>query len=508
MFKVLETWKKDEEGGTLVFVGVCLTLLLGFTALTFDLGRVAATQSDMQSFADHIALSAAGELDGKPDAITRATAAAAELVTAGATPDRATFSQVSADVAQELNNTDYTLFFLKDIPEDDRDTFDHTASQYRAADANEATMVLVETSQRTVFLPFFRAFSVLMGNEPSDGSAQARAIAGYTQYACDVTTLMFCLPQDHDLFEGQSILLRTGGQGSAWGAGDFGFVDPTSFAVDPNGPCAGLTGVNLDTCLIAASGNRTRCFAQRGIDLEPGQKTGITNAVFNTRFDMFNGVMSNKKNDPAYAPGPHVVTGLTSTGGGQCLAANTEASPDTMAFPPDDCFGSALGCPNGGGRFGDGNWDNGRDTYVDINYGTPSGASGTSDPFAAASTRFEYYKAEVENAGASGNILTGRSENGRPQCSQHQSDDVNRRVFIAAGINCDPSNGGMEVNGAETNVPVAQYFEVFLLRPVGEGSGSPAAFDLHVEVIGPAGGDGTGNSEEAGIFRNVVELLR
>jgi hypothetical protein len=198
------------------------------------------------------------------------------------------------------------------------------------------------------------------------------------------------------------------------------------------------------------------------------------------------------------------VSGLTSTGGGQCLGNNTDPSPDTMAFPPDDCFGSALGCTNGGGRFGDGNWNNGRDAYVDINYGTPSGTAGTTDPFAGAGTRFEYYKAEVENAGADGPILTDRSEDGRPQCSQHESDNINRRVFIAAGIDC-AANG---INGAATGVPVEQFYEVFLLQPVGAGSGSPATFDLHVEVIGPAGGDGAGNADDAGIFRNVVELYR
>jgi Flp pilus assembly protein TadG len=72
MFSAMSDWRKDEEGGTLVFVAVCLTVLLGFAALTFDLGRMAATQSDLQGFADHVALAAAGDLDGGDDAIARA----------------------------------------------------------------------------------------------------------------------------------------------------------------------------------------------------------------------------------------------------------------------------------------------------------------------------------------------------------------------------------------------------------------------------------------------------
>ena len=76
MFSAMINWRNDEEGGTHDFVGVCLTVLLGFAAWTFDLGRVAATQSDLQGGADHGARAAAGEVDGKDDAIFRASNAA------------------------------------------------------------------------------------------------------------------------------------------------------------------------------------------------------------------------------------------------------------------------------------------------------------------------------------------------------------------------------------------------------------------------------------------------
>jgi Flp pilus assembly protein TadG len=506
MFSAMINWRKDEEGGTLVFVGVCLTVLLGFAALTFDLGRVAATQSDLQGFADHVALAAAGELDGKDDAISRATNAAEELI-----QDRQTF----ADGGQELGGSaDYSLRFLSGLPNADRAYFDPNDDlpTFVTTDSTEATLVEVTTVPRTVFLPFFRAFAVLLGSDPSDAQVGARAVAGFTQYACDVTTLMFCLPDDNydaDTHAGDTILLRSGGGSGAWGPGDFGFVDPNTFALDPNGPCSKpiqLTGVKLDACLIAASGNRTRCFAQRGLDLEPGQKVGIENSIFNTRFDMFNGIMSNLKTNPHYSPGPHVVSGLTSTGGGQCLKNNPEPSTDTMAFPPDDCFGPPNTCDDGEeGRFGNGDWDDGLIAYVNKNYGTPPDTVGTIDPFGAPGiTRFEYYKAEVNAAGASSDILTGRSETGRAQCASDSIDNVNRRVFIAAGIDCADAG----IQGAATNVPVKEYFEVFLIRPVGAGTGSPAKFDLFVEIIGSAGGGGAGSAEDSGMFRDVVELYR
>ena len=83
------------------------------------------------------------------------------------------------------------------------------------------------------------------------------------------------------------ILLRSGGQGAAWGPGDFGFLDPAKLEVDGDGPCGGLTGVKLDACLLGAEGTITKCFSQRGVDMEPGQKVGIEDAIFNVRFDIY-----------------------------------------------------------------------------------------------------------------------------------------------------------------------------------------------------------------------------
>ena len=57
-----------------------MVVFFGFLALTLDIGRLSATHTEFQSFADNVALAAAGELDGKNDAITRATAAAANMI--------------------------------------------------------------------------------------------------------------------------------------------------------------------------------------------------------------------------------------------------------------------------------------------------------------------------------------------------------------------------------------------------------------------------------------------
>ncbi|RDC71374.1 hypothetical protein DLJ49_15265 [Rhodovulum sp. 12E13] len=69
MYRHVKDFSDDEGGTILVFVAMCLVVFLAFSAVTFDLGRMSATQTDLQSYVDHVALAAAGELDGGSDAI-------------------------------------------------------------------------------------------------------------------------------------------------------------------------------------------------------------------------------------------------------------------------------------------------------------------------------------------------------------------------------------------------------------------------------------------------------
>lgn len=484
----------DESGTVLVLVGMCLAIFMGIMAITFDLGRLAATQTDLQAYVDNVALAAAGELDGGANAITRATAAANFMIR-----DWQTFGEGTQDLDSAA---DYSLRFLTGLPADDN----ADVSPFVTTNSEDAVLVEVTATPRTVFIGFANAMATMLGSTAPNNQVGAVAIAGYTQYACDIAPLMFCVPSGWtaDANVGQTILLRSGGQSTAWGPGDFGFLDPSKIKVDPNGPCAGLNGVNLDACLIAASGNLTQCFRQRGVDIEPGQKVGIENAVFNTRFDMFNGIMSNRRNNRHYAPGPNVTKGIVRATGGagnSCVGNNPAPSPDTMALPPDDCFGSGT-CPGGSTRFGDGNWAGGRNNYVNMNH------NGV-DPDNTVNTRYEVYLAEIQNAGGEASntpiVPQPKAETGRPQCSTAPTvANVERRMFVAAGIDCTEN----PINGAATDVPVAEFVKIFLMAPVGEGTGSPATFDLWVEVIGSAGGSGAGSATSGGVFRDVVELYR
>ncbi|WP_367879915.1 pilus assembly protein TadG-related protein [Sulfitobacter sediminis] len=485
------------EGGTILAIwGVSLTAFLGLVAMSFDLGRINITQTEMQSYVDHVALAAAGELDGELDSITRATLAANTLVS-----DYQTF----AAGGQALGPTDFTLTFFSELPEADTDTMTGATTNPR-----DAAYVRVKAVTKTVDLTFGAAFVALSGTDGPDNTITATAVAGFTQFACDVTPLMFCLPSagyDADSNIGDMLHLRSGGQGSAWGPGDFGFLDPAKIKVDDGGPCDGLSGVQLDTCLMGAVGSITQCFSMRGVDIEPGQKVGNFEAAINVRFDIYRAVVNNKRNDPDYAPAPNVIKGIKpDTGGGnggnagggnQCIGGNETTTNDTVGLPRDTCIINGS-C----GRIGNGAWD--RTEYVDRNYGNANGIlEAGEDPHPNAGTRYEYYLAEIAAAGANAPILTGREETGRPMCSVNQTNDPERRVVIAAGIDCNAN----PISGAQQDVPVREFFKIFLTEPAGTDGATPPNFEIFGEVAGSAGGTGGGGIAGA-TFHDVVQLYR
>ncbi len=478
--KSIKALMSAEDGAILAIWGVSFAVLFGIVALSFDLGRIGITRTELQSFADQVALAAAGELDGKSDAITRATAAAENLIS-----DRKTFGSGSETLA---GSGDFTLTFLSDLPASDT-----AATTATTTDPAQAAFVRVDVNPSTVGLTFGAAFNALTDTAAPDIVARAYAIAGFTQYACDVTPLMFCLPST-PLVPGMMINMRSGGNGASWGAGDFGFLDPSKFLVDTEGPCAGKNGVNLDACLIGAIGSITQCFAQRGVDIEPGQKVGIEDAIFNVRFDIYKAIMNGEKNDPDYAPAPNVIKGIIpNSPGNQCIGNSEVISPNTLGLPRDTCLVGGT-C----GRFGDGDWAAGRVDYVNANYGGV-------DPHGSATTRYEYYLAEIAAAASpSAAILTGRAETGRPICSNNQSNDPERRVVIAAAIDCVAN----PINGAETDVPVEDFYRLFLTEPVGDDGATPPTVDIWAEMVGIASSGGAGSGGTGGVFHDIVQLYR
>ncbi|WP_135507171.1 pilus assembly protein TadG-related protein [Roseovarius aestuariivivens] len=503
--RIISRFYADETGTIAILWGTSLVAFLGFLAITLDVGRLSATQAEMQAFADHVALAAAGELDGKNDAITRSANAAANLIN-----DSQTFANGSGALS---GAADYTLTFHSALPPSDLTPLGANAT----TDPNEAKFVQVVLTPKSVSMVLASALNKLLGgNGFSNTDVSAEAVAGFTQAACDVSPLMFCLPTNWEttLDVGDQILLRSGGNGTAWGPGNFGFIDLAAFE-DTSGVCADEGGNKL-ACLIAAQKQITQCVLTNGIDTEPGQKVGITNAAFNVRFDIYRSVLNGEKDNPDFAPAPNVIKGIQKNGGGACIQGNEEPTGDTMALGRDLCLNA--GSCGGNNRFGDGTWD--RAGYLNMNYdlvdGTADGIGSDAalPPLSAANTqyagtRFGMYLREIAygDTTASKAILhPSLSETGRPICSGATPGGPERRVITAAGVDC----GKTVISGATTGVPVTKFVSIFLTEPVGDDGGSPPSFDIHGEVVGfpDAIGAGGGSSGFGGIFRDVVQLYR
>jgi Flp pilus assembly protein TadG len=500
MTRHMREFLTDARGTILVFWAFSLVALLGLVALSFDIGRIASTHAQLQSFADHVALAAAGELDGNSDAITRATDAADKMISA---------SQTFGDGSHTLSGSnDFSIAFYATLPADDTAPLGSST-----ADPVKAQYVSVTATPRSVGLTFAHALFTLLGKPLPTPLAQATAVAGFTQYACDITPMMFCVPHNTDTegnaipyraedHVGDMILLRAGGNGAAWGPGDFGFLDPSAsdIAADPSGPCAGLstTGAKYTECLLAAEGSISQCFSQRGVTTEPGQKNGIENAVMNVRFDIFLATLKNAQKDAAYSAAPNVIKGIVPKNSGKaCIGQNGEVSPDTMPLPRDTCLNNGT-CAQagGGGRFGDGVWDSAG--YIAKNWGgvAPAGWDGK--------TRWSLYNAEIDSAKtASSPILTGKAETGRPICSANQSQYPERRMIVLAGVDCTAN----PISGRTDNIPVQEFFKIFLTQPVGPDPTTPTKEDIFGEIVGSAQGYG-GAGQTGGLFHDVVQLYR
>lgn len=463
---------EDTRGAILAMSVVLLIFVLGTGGLILDFARVWNGQSELQAFTDHAALVAAGELDGNAGAIARANAALTQLIT-----DR----QHYANEAVGLTADSLQVRFLSDLPADDRD---NDLAPFLTADDAEARFVHVQTNPYTVSTVFADMLLAVSGNAGVDIGVGASAVAGFKQFVCDITPLMFCTTgPNYQPIPGRQLNIVSG---NFWAAGTFGFLD---LNFDPDGPCGSpTTGANYYRCAVGVTQSITQCFERRGVDIRPGRMVGAASSGFNTRFDQYRTSLQGEKNNPLFAPAPNVVKGEVPRGGNACNN-NTDPSPDTVAMPRDGCFAGGQTC--GGSRFGNGNWD--QLGYEATNHnGNPPGGIGNG------ATRHEMYLAEIAAAGG-GNILPpGKAETGAPACNTTGPAGPERRLIIAAGIDCETNN----VGGNPSNVPVQMFVEMFMTEPSGTTGNDSNIWLEEVRRMDVAG------SAANGIIRDFVQLYR
>ena len=392
----IDRFRRKEDGALLVFFAICAAGIFLIAALSFDIGRRASTQSDLQSFADNVALAAAGELNGLPGAMSRARRAADELIS-----DTTRFSRTSDE--NDLGGlSDFELTFFRTLPNDESSWAAPLAFDVAAVlNPNDtlARFVRIEVNPVDVEWQFANLLGIFSSDPLPDEAVAAEATAGYTTIVCDVAPVFFCLPpaQPEDAAQGSpiwdpanhlgsTVLLRAGGGGggpNAWRPGSFGYLDVLGSGAqdaktDPVSPCFGIGDpTELYECLLASVSPGTMCFENGGLGLRAARGSGIASAALNTKFDIYDALLSGLQGDDRFRPAP-VVT--KQHGEGDTCSPGGSGAPDTSSltddFPGDDCFTAGppySGCERFGGggnppRVGNGDWSQGRLAYVDANY--------------------------------------------------------------------------------------------------------------------------------------------
>ena len=486
MKRQMACFARDEDGAIVALFAVMLAVFLGVIALAFDFGRQAATQSELQSYADNVALAAAGELDGASDATLRAQNAAAAFIT-----DTQTYGDGSHILA---GAGDFVL------------TFYASRTDARAGRAESrpqlARFVRATLADRRVRGTFSRAFSAMTGRVAGQEKVGASAVAGFSKYACNTTPLTFCAPLLNaradlsDLKKGVSLDLSV--DPNQLVPGTISLVKNTVPLIDVDGICNALSGINLDLCLLGARGERTSCLAQDGLDVATGNRLPAVKAGLNMRLGIFDAATTSLKTNPLYAVVPNL---LGAAGVKQCT--NTpEGFPN---LPQDDCQRSG-GC----GVTGNAIWITGRAELVTKYYGGK-------DPFPQVTTRFEFYNAMVSAqasgrtgglvggllggavGGVVGGLLGGAEQQILPLCAPVLDNDPTRRLIVAAAIDCS----GLSANADLSNVPVLDFVELFLNSPAGANK----ANTINVEVVGKLGRGLVPRSPDV-TTRDVVRLYQ
>ena len=256
----------------------------------------------------------------------------------------------------------------------------------------------------------------------------------------------------------------------------------------------------------------------RGVALRPGKIASMAQG-FNTKFDIYEGKLGGKSNDPLYAPARNVtkgqanngVCGADSAGGDGGSGGNGKGNgkgkgkggtaagdaPLALGFGRDAGTDAALGA-----RFGDGAWD--FYGYMALNHpgvsrvvldGVTYSINTNSQKVTPRTppSRYSVYRWEIDS-----NLVPGRTtyrnaalslEEGKPVCNTHSPPaGVDPRVLSVAIVNCTAvQDSGIGMNGRKSGIPVETFAKVFVTEPMGKGQDNV----MYGEIIGlvQPGGD-------------------
>ncbi|MGH6854925.1 MAG: TadE/TadG family type IV pilus assembly protein [Aestuariivirga sp.] len=520
-----DIWKRfrdDQSGIALIYVTAALPVIIGFSLLAIDVGRLSSLQSSLQHGADALALAGAGELDRRPDAITRANRAIANLVT--------TNESLFGTSVVTIDGSAVSVRYFSAIPGHagmaGNDASPMPAgtglSPLNAIDNENARFVEVTVTPvnfNTIFPVTF------LGGASNSAQSSATAVAGFEAAVCNFTPMFICNPYEAtnntDYLNSTELLnhfdkvnypdrigrlinmKQTGGNGAQYFPGNFGFLTPQGAAN------AGASELRNQVGMA----NPPACFTANGVELRTGN---IESARFgfNTRFDMYDGPMNSKRNDAAFRPAENVRKGVANDKSNGSGSACNPVEGDTTKHSGllrDNCF-NTNSCTLMSGRMGDGVWN--KSTYWSEAH---NGAALPSAISGANVSRYDVYNYELADINLrvknDSNGSPNGGEVGYPACYNGPANTINntpdRRIFHGAILNCralDASSTYGPIRGGSSNpLPVIAFVKFFLTEPVGgdKNNANVADGDVWAEMVGI---DMPGDASNTA--RDIVQLYR
>ena len=159
-----------ERGAVIVTVALTLLFLLGFMGIALDFGRLFVVKTELQTAADSCALAAAQELDGGPDALTRAASAG---MTAGNLNKVQFQGEAAGIIAADITFSDSLIG-------------SYSATFAPVATAKYAKCVRTKTGIAPWLLQAFSGFT----GDPSYNAGQSVFALGVATRASSMTTCM------------------------------------------------------------------------------------------------------------------------------------------------------------------------------------------------------------------------------------------------------------------------------------------------------------------------------
>jgi len=269
-----------QRGSILIYTGAFMVIGVGGAAISIDIGRVVLLKTELQNRADAGALGGAAQLDGKKDAITRASFVMQKTMEA--------FTNSIAD--QTLLDSYAPTFYLVHPSAKTNPAF-YTVPGPLTVDGMAARFARFTMKMRTLSFFYAPAVGMMSGAAVSNVTyVDATALAMSDPFICKVQPLMICDPFDDgfggvtaDLLDpayiGKSVAIKkpnTGG--GTWTAGNFGLLQlPTDAAYGVGGANAIAAALNSE--------DPQGCYAMNVLT-QPGSMTVKVEDAINTRFDV------------------------------------------------------------------------------------------------------------------------------------------------------------------------------------------------------------------------------